>query len=225
MICGPGHDGGRSEPVITSPFGQIHSGGPVVRNEEQTIGKKLTRREMVEKLLAGVAAGAAWPLIASSHPIHQHMKNGATLDRAEAAQTAASWKPAFLNQQQNEMLVTLSESMVPGSAQAQVNRFIDLLLSVDTTESREKFVASLAAIESEAQRRFGRGFHQLTVSDRESLLTSFSKEEATRDHVSHLKDWITVAYYSSEEGMRELGWTENRAFRTFPGCEHGDESH
>jgi Gluconate 2-dehydrogenase subunit 3 len=194
--------------------------GPVVRNEEQTIGKKLTRREMVEKLLAGVAAGAAWPLIASSHPIHQHLKNGAALDRAEAAQTAASWKPLFLNQQQNETLVTVSESIVPGSAQAQVNRFIDLLLSVDTTANQEKFVVSLTAVESEAQKRFGRGSNQLTVSERDALLTNVSKEEAHRDHFSHLKDWITVAYYSSEEGMRELGWTENRAFRTFPGCEH-----
>ena len=178
---------------------------------------------MVEKLLAGMAAGAAWPLIASSHPIHQHLKNGVALDRAEAAQTAASWKPLFLNQQQNESLVTLSESIVPGSAQAQVNRFIDLLLNVDTTENQKKFVASITALEGEVQKRFGRGFHQLTVSERDALLTSVSKEEAHRDHFNHLKDWTTVAYYSSEEGMRELGWTENRAFRTFPGCEH--ESH
>jgi hypothetical protein len=199
--------------------------GFVVRNADETIGQKLTRREMVEKLLAGIAAGAAWPLIASSHPIHQHLKNGATLDRAAEAQRSAFWKPLFLSQRQNETLVTLSESMVPGSAKAQVNRFIDLLLSVDTTENREKFVASLTAVESEAQKRFGRRFHQLTVSDRESLLTSFSKEGAHRDHFNHLKDWITVAYYSSEEGMRELGWTENRAFRTFPGCEQEHESH
>jgi hypothetical protein len=170
--------------------------GPVVRNEEQTIGKKLTRREMVEKLLAGVAAGAAWPLIASSHPIHQHLKNGATLDRAEAAQTAASWKPLFLNQQQNQSLVTLSESIVPGSA-----------------------------IESEARKRFGRGFDQLSASEKNVLLTSVSNEQTHRQHFSHLKDWITVAYYSSEEGMRELGWTENRTFRTFPDCEYEHESH
>ncbi len=195
----------------------------VVGNADETIGQKLTRREMVEKLLAGMAAGAAWPLIASSHPIHQHLKNGVALDRAEAAQTSASWKPLFLNQQQNETLVALSESIVPGSAQAQVNRFIDLLLSVDTTENQKKFVASLTAVEGEAQKRFGRGFHQLTLSERDALLTNFSKEEAHREHFNHLKDWITVTYYSSEEGMRELGWTENRAFRTFPVCEH--ESH
>jgi hypothetical protein len=196
-----------------------------VRNAEQTIGKKLTRREMVEKLLAGVAAGAAWPLIASSHPVHQHLKNGATLDRAEAAQRAASWKPLFLNQQQNETLVALSETIVPGSAQAQVNRFIDLLLSVDTMKNRERFVASLTAIESEARKQFGRGCDQLSESEKDVLLTSVSKEESHREHFNHLKDWITVAFYSSEEGMRELGWTEKRAFRTFPGCEHEHESH
>jgi hypothetical protein len=195
-----------------------------VRNGDETIGQKLTRREMVEKLLAGMAAGAAWPLIASSHPIHQHLMNGAVLDRAEAAQKAAAWKPLFLDPQQNESFVTLSESIVPGSAHAHVNRFIDLLLSVDTTENREKFVASLTAIESEAQKRFGRGFHQLTVSERDVLLTNVSQEGAQHEHFNHLKEWITVAYYSSEEGMRELGWTGNHAFRTFPGCEHGEKS-
>lgn len=197
----------------------------MVRNADETIGQKLTRREMVEKLLAGVAAGAAWPLIASSHPIHHHLMNGAALDRAEAAQKAAAWKPLFLDPQQNESLVTLSESIVPGSAEAHVNRFIDLLLSVDTTENREKFIASLAAIESEAQKRFGRAFHQLTVSERDVLLTKVSQEGAQREHFNHLKEWITIAYFSSEEGMRELGWTGNHAFRTFPGCEQGNESH
>src|SRR5258707_1029447 len=112
---------------------------------EQKI-QKLTRREVVEKLLAGMAAGVSWPLIASSHPIHQHLKNDATLDRADAAQKAVDWKALFLNSQQNETLVALSESIVPGSANAQVNRFIDLLLSVDSTENQKKFAAALAAI-------------------------------------------------------------------------------
>jgi len=36
----------------------------------------------------------------------------------------------------------------------------------------------------------------------------------------NLKGWISGAYYSSEMGMRELGWTEDRVFGSFPGCEH-----
>jgi hypothetical protein len=194
-----------------------------VENADEIGANKMTRREMVEKLLAAVAAGAVYPSIAFSHPIHQHLTNSATLDRAEAAQRSAFWKPLFLSQQQNETLITLSESIIPGSAQAHVNRFIDLLLSVDTTENREKFIASLTAIQSEAQKQLGHSFSQLTVSSRNSLLTSIS-EGAQREHFNHLKDWITIAFYSSEEGMRELGWTGDRAFRTFPGCEHKHES-
>jgi hypothetical protein len=185
---------------------------------EQEI-RKLTRRAMVERLLVGMAAGVTWPLIASSHPIHQHVKNGDVLDRADAAQRAVNWKPLFLNSQQNETLVALSESLVPGSANALVNRFIDLLLSVDSTESQEKFAASLAAIDGEARKRFGRGFPQLTANEKNELLTSFSGEGASRKHFDDVKEWVTLAYYSSEDGMRELGWTENRAFRVFPGCE------
>jgi hypothetical protein len=185
---------------------------------EQEI-RKLTRREMVEKLLGGMAAGIAWPLIPASHPIYQHVKDGTTLGRADAAQHAVDWKPLFLNTQQNETIVALSESIVPGSAKAQVNRFIDLLLSVDSTENQQKFTASLAAFETEAQSRFGRGFPQLASNQRDELLTHLSAEGTHKKHFDDVKEWVTIAYYSSEDGMRELGWTATRTFRVFPACE------
>jgi hypothetical protein len=40
-----------------------------------------------------------------------------------------------------------------------------------------------------------------------------------------LKGWVSGAYYSSEMGMRELGWTEDRVFASFPGCEHPEGHH
>src|SRR5882724_4523344 len=43
--------------------------------------RQLTRREMVQRLLAG--AGAAWPLVAASHPIYAHLANDAIFDEAE----------------------------------------------------------------------------------------------------------------------------------------------
>jgi hypothetical protein len=42
-----------------------------------------------------------------------------------------------------------------------------------------------------------------------------------RDHFDHLKGWISGAYYSSEMGMRELGWTGNVFFEKYTGCTHG----
>src|SRR5258708_4793627 len=150
----------------------------------------------MEKLFAVVAAGAVWPALAS----------------------ALDWKPLFLNPQQNETLLALSESIVPGSAKARVNRFIDLLLSVDTTEIRDKFVASLKEGGRSTHEKFGRAFHQLTANEKTELLTTFSTDRSHQKDFDDLKEWITLAYYSSEDGMRELGWTGDHAFRQYPAC-------
>jgi hypothetical protein len=185
----------------------------------------LSRREIVQKLLSGMAAAGALPLIASSHPIYRHLTEGVLFDRADEMRDASDWQPLFLNAGQDKTLAALSEVIVPGSATARVDRFIDLLLSVATAQHQREFVASLGAIEDEATKRFARGFAMLSPSDQEALLTDFSKQEGHREQFYDLKAWIAGAYYSSEQGMRELGWDGNYVFASYPGCEHGDEQH
>jgi hypothetical protein len=188
-----------------------------------------SRREIVRRLLAGIGAGAAWPLISAAHPIHRHLANGSLLEQADAKLAAANWSPVFLDHQQNETLIFLSEAIVPGSKSALVNRFIDLLLSVDTYENQKEFAASLAAVDAEAQHRFGHPFHALPTAQQNALLTlasggdpSQESSPTLRDHFENLKGWISGAYYSSEPGMTELGWTGNPFFERFPGCQHPD---
>jgi hypothetical protein len=195
-------------------------------NELKVIGSEtawsgwLTRREMAQLLLAGIGASAAWPLVAGSHPIYEHLKNDAILDEAEKL-GAADWKPVFLDAQQNETLIALAEGTVPGSTKAQVNRFVDLLLSVDKPESRHKFVESLEAFDVESQKRFSKDFRALNDGDKDMILADASeKPSALHGHFENLKGWVSGAYYSSEVGMRELGWTGDYVFEKFPGCEH-----
>lgn len=181
---------------------------------------RLTRREIVRRLVFGVGAGAAWPLVAESHPIYRLLENDGILAGAEKLGTA-DWKPVFLNAQQNETLIALAESIVPGSTKAQVNRFIDLLLSVDKPESQREFAESLVAFDGKAQERFGRAFPALEDNEKNVLLTDVSLQpSALHGHFKILKGWVSGAYYSSEAGMRELGWTGDYAFEKFPGCEH-----
>jgi hypothetical protein len=198
--------------------------------------RQLTRREMVGRMLAGVGAGAAWPLVAASHPIYEHLVNGEVFDEAEKL-GAADWKPLFLTPQQDEMLAALAEKIVPGSTKALVNRFIDLLLSVDTGKHKKSFTDALAAFEGESQKRFGKGFPSLDSGQQNELLSdacvrpaqkespgSDEKEQAgLHEDFENLQGWIGGAYYSSEAGMRELGWTGDYAFEKFPGCEHPEE--
>ena len=181
---------------------------------------KLTRRQLVEHLLTAVAAGAVWPAIAATHPVHQHFLNGELLDRADSLSEATGWTPLFLSTEQNAALVLLAESLVPGSTSAEVNRFIDLLLSVESPKNQIKFTASLAALEKTADDHFTRGLATLTPSEYETLLTTVSAPGAPqREHFHQLKEWIVGAYYSSETGMRELGWTGNFAFPNYPQCD------
>ena len=210
-----------------------------VISEAVSADGRLTRREMVRRLMAGAVAGAAWPLMAVSHPIHELLRNDAVLVEAEKL-GAADWKPLFLSAQQSESLAAIAESIVPGSAKAQVNQFIDLLLSVDTENHKKEFVAAIAAFEEEAQKRFAKDFPALDESRKKELLADASATPAKknsesadsgktraglREHFENLKGWISIAYYSSEIGMRELGWTPDRVFAGFPGCEHPEGYH
>ena len=209
----------------------------VIHDEAAQI-ERLTRREMVQRLIAGAGAGAAWPLMAASHPIHEHLANGAMFEEAEKL-GATNWKPLFLNAQQEETLAALSETIVPGAREALADRFIDLLLSVDTAEHGKNFVDSLTAFETESQKRFGKRFPALNAGEQNALITDASTQPAKenssgtdgtvktglRGHFENLKGWISGAYYSSEAGMRELGWTEDRVFEKFPGCEHPEGHH
>lgn len=184
---------------------------------------KLSRREIVQKMLEGIAAGAALPLIATSHPIYRHLTDGVLFDRAEEMRIAPDWQPLFLNAGQGKTLAALSEALVPGSGTAHADRFIDLLLSVDTTAHQREFVAWLAAVEDDAKKQFARDFAALTPSEQDKLLTDFSKREERREPFHNLKEWVVGAYYSSEQGMRELGWNGNYAFESYPGCEHEEQ--
>jgi hypothetical protein len=181
--------------------------------------QKLTRRQMVERLLAGLTAGGLWPTMASSHPIHYLLTDQAMLDRIDRAHHAAEWKPHFLSEPQAQSLDELAESIIPGSSRAHVNRFIDLLLSVDSKPNQKKFVASLAVVQDEVRHKFGRSFGQLTGHEKEDFLKGAFADSAAHKPIDELKEWVSLAYYSSEEGMKELGWTGTHAFRTFPGCD------
>src|SRR5215470_80053 len=176
---------------------------------------RLTRREMVQRLLAGVGAGAAWPLASAAHPIYKLLRNDAILVEAEKL-GKTDWKPVFFNAQQNETLIALAESIVPGSTKAQVNRFVDLLLSVDKADNQQKFAESLMAFDAEAHTRFEKNFPSLSDNQKNSLLTEVSarpanpdssgsqttgKQATLHEHFENLKGWISGAYYSSEVGM------------------------
>lgn len=192
--------------------------------QEQTT-QRVSRRELGRNLLRGLAAGILPGVLSPLHPIYKHFSNGTLLDSADAALAAADHQPAFLSASQLAALDKLCETLIPGSRKAKSAAFIDLLLSADATEPEKQFSDSLAAMEAAAKTAFQKNVGALNSNELNRLLESASaKDSAGHEHFENLKSWAIGAYYSSEIGMRELGWTPDRVFPTFPVCTH-EESH
>jgi Gluconate 2-dehydrogenase subunit 3 len=194
----------------------------VLTNDAKPQGH-ISRRELAQVLLASAAAGILSPLSSTAHPFYRYLSDSALLDFADAHLSTETSKPFFLSAEQFAALGVLSEAIVPGSRKAQAASFIDLLLSVDTREVQQTFLASLSAVEASSNGTHHSKIVSLSSGQLRDLLTTLSvPDSADHMHFNDLKDWISGAYYSSEIGMRELGWTPERVFSTFPGCSHAD---
>jgi Gluconate 2-dehydrogenase subunit 3 len=159
----------------------------------------------------------------------------------------AGWKPAFFDPHQDETLTVLAELIVPNSTRARVNRFIDTLISVDSEENQKNLIASLSAFDHEAIIRYNGPLKDLTEEQQIAIVTAASTGKPSRpgpagrrrrrrgvssprggaappltlrDHFEDVKGWVSGAFYSSEIGMKELGWTGQVAWDRYPGCEH-----
>lgn len=213
--------------------------------------EKMQRRRAIQVLLGGAAAGAVMPGVAASHPVREHMAHHAASATTSSPTPDATWKPQFLDAHQNESLIILAERILPGSSQAQVNRFIDLALSIERQATQDQFLRALAAFEGEALARFRSTFVQLTEAQQTEILTAAAASPLTEiqrvrsgdwvssaangfippqlvtlgDYLEYLKGWISGAYYTSEIGMKGLGWTGNSVYEDFPGCQHPEGHH
>jgi hypothetical protein len=203
----------------------------------------VARRRVLQGLAAG--AGVVLPGVSEAHPMHEHAHSSAA-EAAQARAKAPDWKPEFLDAHQFATLTALCARIVPGSEAAQADRFVDSLLAVDTRERQQRFLTAMGAHEGEAIRRFGRPFKALAPAQQDEILTvasagpsgkqdwiwtpgtpverppSVPEEVTLRDHFEHLKGWIAGAYYSSEAGLKELGYTGQMFFGEFPDCKHGE---
>ena len=207
--------------------------------------KALGRREVLQGLLGVAGAGVALPAVAQDHPVQEHLANAERVATADTRANVPGAKPVFLAAHEMQTLTTLAEAIVPGSTKARVAPFIDQLLAVDTRENQRKFRSALGWIDGESTARFRHPWTALTPAQRTEILTAVSSAEmadpphfwvrgeavnvpaplpkrppTARDRFDELKGWIAGAYYSSEIGMRELGWTGQTFFSSFPGCEH-----
>ena len=114
----------------------------------------------------------------------------------------------------------------PGAREARVADYVDLLLSESENEaSRRPWLDGLAALDAEAEGRFGAPFARLDAGKIEGLLTALSRNEAA-ERKTPLETFFVTAkeatiqgYYTSEIGIqKELRYKGNQVLPEFVGC-------
>jgi hypothetical protein len=184
----------------------------------------IPRREALQALVGSVGVGFALPsIVEAQHPVHQHLASPATVEQAQQKAAAAAYTPEFLDAHQMTTLGVLAETIVPGSTTARVAPFLDQLLAVESPENQRAFIGALGAFDMAAVAKHRKAWTAIAATEQDAILREAStadEKSAIRGHFQNLKDWIAGAYYSSEPGMRELGWDGNIVFAEFPGCTH-----
>lgn len=220
----------RSDLPLISSLSQSHRG--------------LTRREVLQRVLAGIGATLVAPMNAGAHPVMRHLSS---LSSLPSAADEANWSPQFLRVRQNDALIAIAERMLPGAGAAQVNRVIDLLMTVESEENRKLFASALTALDGQAAKQFHSEIVKLSSSQIDEVLAFCAEQEPPhaehdddapgwklnertpltgapnlRDHFENLKGWIVATYYSSEAGLRELGWNDDYYFESPAECAHAE---
>jgi hypothetical protein len=180
---------------------------------------RLGRRVVLQSLAGGVGA-----VVFASRALaaHEHQVAAVAAGAADAA-TASTTGPAllFLDRHAFDTLANLSEQIVPGSRAVEVPEFLDRLLSVESTDTQSRFMQALGAFEREARAAHGMPWKSLTAEQATALLTKISGQadgDMTRQAFERVKGAVSETYYSTEAGMKELGWNGSVAFAPPSAC-------
>ena len=189
------------------------------------------RRTALRALATGAAAAAASPAWVDSLTAFaaQHAHSPAV----QAAAGAQEWTPRILDARQNEMVVALTELIIPdtetpGAKGARVNRFIDAVLHDAKSADREAFLRGLAWIDSRSRALHRTHFVGATPAQQTAILTAVSQDgpssPALRTGTAFfraIKSMTIDGYYTSEIGLRqELGDDGQLFHAQFAGCDH-----
>jgi hypothetical protein len=176
---------------------------------------RIGRRAVLQSLATGVGATMFASQASAAHVHH------AAATAATPAAAAAESGLLFLDRHAFETLATLGEQIVPGSRAAGVAEFLDRLLAVESTETQKYFTQAIGAFEAEARAAYGQPWKSLTAEQATALLTKISttpKGEMSRRAFDGLKTAVAETYFSTEVGMKALGWDGGITFTPPLGC-------
>jgi Gluconate 2-dehydrogenase subunit 3 len=159
----------------------------------------------------------------------QHLHDG-----KEAKTSGKAYKPRFFSTLEYQIVDELAELLIPadndspGARQARVAWFIDTVLLYSDPSRQGNWRKGIAAINEQAQSRFGKGVQNCTLAQCTDIMEALAQNEGTPqtplDHFfAEFKSIVIEAFCVSEVGMKEyFRYQGNTELSEFPGCRPGE---
>jgi hypothetical protein len=186
----------------------------------------ISRRDLLKLLSVSVVAGSALhggPLEAAKHA---HRLVGA------AASTTGGYAPKFFSAHQYETLRALCQAIIPpdhqtgGAIEAGAPEFLDLIAS-ENKDYQLQIGGGIMWLDSTCIERYGQTFLTCISAQQEEILDLIAfRKNADKDSrlgpgvefFSVLRKGTADGFFTSEIGIKYLGYIGNTYLKEFPGC-------
>ncbi len=179
-------------------------------------------------VLRGLATGLAGAIAAPGGLSSAGMAEASSLSSIEQTPlTTTSTPPSIVPEPERATLVSLCDLLVPGSVDAGVPDLVDRTAAVEAVDYQDAFLGAIRAFEGEARAAHSSRWIDLDEEAQIAILdlAATGARPTLQRHLVHLRDVVATAYFSTEPGMRKLGWTPRSSWRELPACDHPDDNH
>ena len=188
----------------------------------------LSRRDVLKSLSMGAAAASALHAIPAHAAAYVHSQIAAEKSQSKAG----AYAPKFFPPEQYKTLQTLCETILPadadcaGAVEAGAPEYIDLLTS-ENPEYQLKLGGGIMWLDSACADRYGNAYLDCTSQQQKEILDLIAyRKNAAPDpglsqgvvFFSFLRDLTADGFFTSEIGIRYLGYIGNTYLNSFPGC-------
>jgi gluconate 2-dehydrogenase gamma chain len=188
----------------------------------------ISRRDLIKSLSLTAAAGGVLRVVplAAAETAHR------MVSAHKAASSSGEYVPKFFSEHQYKTLRDLCKAMIPpdqesgGAVEAGAPEFIDLLSS-ENKDLQLQLGGGIMWLDAACTGRFGQTYLQCASGQRTEMLDLIAfRKNAEKDpklgpgieFFSTLRKYTADGFFTSEIGIKYLGYIGNTYLKEFPGC-------
>ena len=190
--------------------------------------KSVSRRDILKSLTMGAMAGSVLRVIPTQAAEYAHH----LVDAEKAATPGGSYTPKFFRPRQYKTLQSLCQTIIPpegdtgGALEAGAPEFVDLLTS-ENSDYQLKLGGGLMWLDATCTDRYGKPYLDCAAPQQKEILDAIAyRANALKDpslaqgvaFFAFLRNLTADGFFTSEIGIKYLGYIGNKYMADFPGC-------